>query len=106
MDFKEIAALTTGAVTLIGFIGTWIKIGISKGKSDAAIDAAQKSADKAALSAAMIGERMDAKLSQLDARIDSIKIDNAMILSKLETNIDWIKESIGEIKRKIDVRGA
>lgn len=105
MDFKEVAALVTGAVTLIGFIGTWIKIGISKGKSDAAIDAAQKAADKAALSASMIGERMDAKLSQLDARIDSIKIDNAMILSKLETNIDWIKESIGEIKRKIDVRG-
>ena len=105
MDFKEIAAITTGAVTLIGFIGTWIKIGISKGKSDSAIDAAQKAADKAALSASMIGERMDAKLSQLDARIDSIKIDNAMILSKLETNIDWIKESIGEIKRKIDVRG-
>ena len=32
MDFKEIAAITTGAVTLLGFIGTWIKIGIAKGK--------------------------------------------------------------------------
>jgi len=106
MDFKEIDGIATGAVTLLGFIGTWIKIGIAKGKSDSAIDAAQKAADKAALSASMIGERMDAKMSQLDARIDSIKIDNAMILSKLETNIDWIKESIGEIKRKIDVRGA
>lgn len=105
MDFKEIAAITTGAVTLLGFIGTWIKIGIAKGKSDSAIDAAQKAADKAALSASMIGERMDVRMSQLDARIDSIKIDNAKILSKLETNIDWIKESIGEIKRKIDVRG-
>ena len=34
MDFKEIAAIATGAVTLLGFIGTWIKIGIAKGKSD------------------------------------------------------------------------
>ncbi len=106
MDFKEIAGIATGAVTLLGFIGTWIKIGIATGKSDSAIDAAQKTADKAALSASMIGERMDVRMSQLDARIDSIKIDNAKILSKLETNIDWIKESIGEIKRKIDVRGA
>ena len=105
MDFKEIAGIATGAVTLLGFIGTWIKIGIAKGKSDSAIDAAQKAADKAALSASMIGERMDVRMSQLDARIDSIKIDNAKILSKLETNIDWIKESLGEIKRKIDVRG-
>ncbi len=94
MSAGTVAAVVSIAVGVCAFVGTWIKIGIDKGRTDQRITDVEKDT-----------EDNEASVKELAAKFDVMKDANTRLTSELNTNINWIKESLVDIKKKLNING-
>ena len=89
--WEKIVFVSGGAATILGLIGIWIKIGIDKGQNDRRLNDVEKAADL-----------NTADIKKLYAQMNEIKTKFSGLESKLSTDIEWIKDSLIKIEKKLD----
>ena len=85
----DIAGLVGIAMSIIGFVTVWVKIGHDKGRQDEVIKKLEVKSDKIEMSVAKI----ESKTHELELRI-------AEFMGEIRVKFDYIKETVCELKSK------
>jgi len=88
MDFAAVCGICSGAMSLLGFVGLWVKIGMTKGRQDEQF----KTMDREQI-------RHDAEIKALQKAQGEISVQLARFIGRLEADIKYIRESLDEVKR-------
>jgi len=86
MDIDIITAVVA-ATTVIGFLSTWVKMGVERGESKKTIEG--------------FGQRIEkneAAINDLKNATHSIQLEIARSIGKIEAKLDYIKESVVALK--------
>ncbi len=77
-------------LTLLGFIGIFIKLGRERGESDAVIREVRKDVDTNAND-----------INSLGQKVNQMQLENTRLISTLSSDLGWIKSSLADIKSEI-----
>lgn len=85
-----VIAVISAVSSLAGLVVILVKTGIDKGDSDRRIKDVEKRSDE-----------HTAQLARHDAAIQQLETGHAELKGKLSTDIEWIKETLTEIKTRL-----
>ena len=88
MDFATLCGICSGAMAIAGFVGLWVKIGVTKGRQDELFKAIERAQD-----------RHDVEIKNLQKEQSEISVQLARFMGRLEADIKYIRESLEEVKR-------
>jgi len=116
--FGMVVSIASGCMTLLGFIGFFVKYGNDKGTMVATLksiseklkstsDSLEKIPTKTELDLILGELRKDidtnAKdINEVGKRLNKLEIDNTKMITSMAENIGWIKSSVDDIKQRID----
>lgn len=93
--FATIVSVCSGCVTVLGFIGIFVKYGNDKGEAAADMREMRKDIDHNA-------KDIDA----LGTKVNNIQLENAVQLRGLSSDMGWIRSALEGISKKLDQRGS
>lgn len=88
---QELIAIIAGAMTIIGFLAVFIKIGIDKGDTSRRIETLE--------------DKVDNHIKDYESTSKEFQLlqrDTASFMGRIEANLDFIKQAISELKNKND----
>lgn len=88
---QELIAIIAGAMTIIGFLAVFIKIGIDKGDTSRRIETLE--------------DKVDDHIKDYESTSKEFQLlqrDTASFMGRIEANLDFIKQAISELKNKND----
>lgn len=88
---QELIAIIAGAMTIIGFLAVFIKIGIDKGDTSRRIGTLEGKIDD---------HIKDYESTNKEFQL--LQRDTASFMGRIEANLDFIKQAISELKNKND----
>lgn len=116
--FGMVVSIASGCMTLLGFIGFFVKYGNDNGTMEATLksiseklkstsDSLEKIPTKTELDLILGELRKDidtnAKdINEVGKRLNKLEIDNTKMITSMAENIGWIKSSVDDIKQRID----
>lgn len=86
---RDIIAIVSGCVTIIGFVSIFIKIGIDKGDTSRRIT--------------HIEEKIESHLREFELtnkEVHGLQREWAGFMARIEANIDFIKQSISDLRKR------
>lgn len=86
---QELIAIIAGAMTIIGFLAVFIKIGIDKGDTSRRIETLE--------------DKVDDHIKDYESTSKEFQLlqrDTASFMGRIEANLDFIKQAISELKNK------
>lgn len=86
---QELIAIIAGAMTIIGFLAVFIKIGMDKGDTSRRIGTLEGKIDD---------HIKDYESTNKEFQL--LQRENASFMGRIEANLEFIKESINELKTK------
>lgn len=87
MGFVSIIA---SFVTLLGFVGIFVKLGREKGENSAHMMEMRRDIE---------GNRKN--IDDLEDKVNKMEVKNAELISKLSSDLSWIKDTMIEIKNEL-----
>lgn len=88
---QELIAIIAGAMTIIGFLAVFIKIGIDKGDTSRRIETLE--------------DKIDDHIKDYESTNKEFQLlqrDTASFMGRIEANLDFIKQAISDLKNKND----
>lgn len=88
---QELITIIAGAMTIIGFLAVFIKIGIDKGDTSRRIETLE--------------DKVDDHIKDYESTSKEFQLlqrDTASFMGRIEANLDFIKQAISELKNKND----
>ena len=92
IDFTGVIAI---AMSVIGFISVWIKIGHDKGRLDAVIKNLEQKTEK-----------NEKDIAEIENKTHGIELHIAKFMGEIGAKLDAIKETVSELKPKGVTRAA
>ena len=86
---QNIAGYIAIAMSVIGFISVWIKLGTEKGRQGEVIDALQKRS-----------EENKQRIKDLENKTHGLELHISEFMGEMRAKIDFIKEAVSEIKSR------
>lgn len=83
-------AVIASFVTLLGFVGIFVKLGREKGESDATQKEMRRDIDSNAKD-----------INNLGAKVNNMEVENAKLITTLSNDLIWIKDSLTKIDDKL-----
>jgi len=83
----DIIVATGAATAVIGFLSTWIKMGVEKGENKRSME--------------IFGQRIEkheSEINELKNTTHNIQLEIAKSIGKIEAKLDYIKESVTALK--------
>ena len=90
-NWLSFVAIIASFVTFLGFIGIFIKLGRDKGASEVYMKEMAKDIEK-----------NHQEIESLKDKINKQEVDNVRLMTTLSNDLAWIKNSLVEIKDKIE----
>ncbi len=115
--FVTIVSVCSGCVTVLGFIGIFVKYGKDKGTTDTTISTLVKNVETltkkisdlpAQITVDELRKDVDENavdINNLGAKVNQIQIDNIKMITTLSSDMGWIKSTLDGINKKLDERG-
>ena len=115
--FATIVSVCSGCVTVLGFIGIFVKYGKDKGTTDTTISTLVKNVETltkmisdlpAQSTVDELRKDVDKNavdINNLGAKVNQIQIDNIKMITTLSSDMGWIKSTLDGINKKLDERG-
>ena len=86
---SDIIAVIAVAMSVIGFVTVWIKIGIEKGRQEEVINMLTKKTEENKL-----------RITEIDSKTHGLELRIAEFMGEIKVKIDYIKETVSELKPK------
>jgi len=95
MGANEVAGFIAIAMSLIGFVTVWIKIGHDKGRQEEVISTLKQKT-----------EENEMRISEIKSKTHGLELRIAEFMGEIRVKFDYIKESVVELKSKGGRRAA
>lgn len=104
--FGLIVSVCSGCLTVVGFIGIFVKYGRDKGTTDTTISTLAKRIGEIPDKGSFAEMRKDidgnAKdINALGSKVNQIQLDNMQVITALSSDLGWIKSSLTDIKQEM-----
>jgi len=82
-----VVGAVSAALTVIGFVAIWLKVGIIQGRQDKTLEVIEKRL-----------ARNEGDVETLKSKTESIQLEIARSVGKIEAKLDYISESVAALK--------
>lgn len=83
-----IVSVASGCVTILGFVGIFVKLGRDRGVAETEQKEMRKDIDKNATD-----------INALGTKVNQMQLENTRLITTLSSDLGWIKASLTDIKQ-------